>query len=758
MRYNQFSYIPTSPETAFNELLQLGFPISKEVSDKENLNRFLRHTALNYSDSDYPLSLLIASPSTDALSFFTSEKPLTEEIFFLLALQLLGFIPHVDFTDATEFLKTINFPISYDNIFQSLHQLLATRSKSGNTLIDQLVADGLVETNNDYHYFNGKALATFDTNDVIREVVYVEAPVDTDQDGQLDVIKVNIIRPKTQHLIPSMMTASPYHQGINEVANDLKLHAMEGEIAVKKAHQITVSPTHLQTEVNPSSDLPVSESQERFSHISSYTLNDYFLARGFANLYVSGVGTAGSTGFMTSGDYNQINSFKAVIDWLNGKAIAYTSHKRDYQVKADWANGLVATTGKSYLGTMSTGLATTGVEGLKVVIAESAISSWYDYYRENGLVCSPGGYPGEDLDVLTELTYSRNLLAGDHLHHNRSYQRLLKEQTQALDRNSGDYNQFWHDRNYLQHTDKIRCDVVLTHGLQDWNVKPSQAYQLLENLPNTVLRHAFLHQGEHVYINNWQSIDFRETMNALLCQKLLGQENGFTLPEIIWQDNTQSQSWKPLTYFGSSKTRQMPLGQDLQLIDNYYPKDDFKRYSKDFNAFKAELVVGKTNQVCVDMLLEDDLPINGQVHLHLRLKSSENKGILSAQLIDYGKKKRLSDKPAILSQGSLDNGKSFSREALKELPFKTTPYRVVTKGFLNLQNRHGLLTVDTVPSDQWMTIDLALQPSIYQLEKGDTLRLILYTTDFEHTIRDNSNYALTLDLSQSYLMVPIGHD
>ena len=68
------------------------------------------------------------------------------------------------------------------------------------------------------------------------------------------------------------------------------------------------------------------------------------------------------------------------------------------QVKADWSNGKVATTGLSYLGTMSNGLASTGVDGLEVIIAEAGISSWYNYYRENGLVTSPGGYPGEDFD------------------------------------------------------------------------------------------------------------------------------------------------------------------------------------------------------------------------------------------------------------------------------------------------------------------------------------------------------------------------
>ncbi len=165
---------------------------------------------------------------------------------------------------------------------------------------------------------------------------------------------------------------------------------------------------------------------------------------------------------------------------------------------ADWSNGLVCTTGKSYLGTMSTALATTGVEGLKVIIAESAISSWYDYYRENGLVCSPGGYPGEDLDVLTELTYSRNLLSGDYLRNNAHYQELLDEQSSELDRTSGDYNQFWHDRNYLPHADKVESYCVYTHGLQDGTLNHvtfltflTHYQALLKNMPSFTMANMF---------------------------------------------------------------------------------------------------------------------------------------------------------------------------------------------------------------------------------------------------------------------------
>ena len=53
-----------------------------------------------------------------------------------------------------------------------------------------------------------------------------------------------------------------------------------------------------------------------------------------------------------------------------------------------------------------------------------------------------------------------------------------------------------------------------------------------------------------------------------------------------------------------------------------------------------------------------------------------------------------------------------------------------------------------------MEFDFELQPTIYKLEKGTTLRLVLYTTDFEITVRDQTDYQLTVDLAQSSLSLP----
>lgn len=760
MRFNQFSYLPTTSSQQLDELASLGLKLSPHLPLKKQFEDFIRWSFFTYSNTysntDYALSTLAADNETDLLTFFQSERDLTADVFYTVVFQLLGFNYLVDFEDAEQFRKETGFPIVYGDLIENLYQLLNTRTKKGNTLIDQLVSDGLISEDNHYHYFNGKSLATFSTHDVIREVVYVESRVDTDKDGLPDLVKVSIIRPRYDGQIPSVMTASPYHQGTNVKASDKALYKMEGALEVKPAHTIELEEPKLNL-VEPHGQAEVvSEAEEKLAHInSSYTLNDYFLPRGFANLYVSGVGTRDSQGLMTNGDYQQIEAYKNVIDWLNGRCRAFTDHTRKRQVKADWSNGKVATTGISYLGTMSNGLATTGVDGLEVIIAEAGISSWYNYYRENGLVTSPGGYPGEDFDSLAELTYSRNLLAGDYIRGNEAHQADLEKVKEKLDRKTGDYNQFWHDRNYLLNAHKVQAEVVFTHGSQDWNVKPLHVYQMFHALPTHINKHLFFHHGAHVYMNNWQSIDFRESMNALLSKKLLGLDSGYQLPTVIWQDNTAPQTWQRLDNFGKQdELHTFSLGTEEKIIQNQYDQKDFERYGKTYQTFNTELYQGKANQITIDLPVSQDIHLNGRVELKLRVKSSTNKGLLSAQVLQLGQQKYLQPYPAVQSVRTIDNGRYHMLENLCELPFNPSAQRVITKGYLNLQNRNDLLTIEEIQPNEWMDFKLELQPTIYKLKEGDTLRLVLYTTDFEITIRDNTDYHLTVDLAQSTITIP----
>ena len=118
-------------------------------------------------------------------------------------------------------------------------------------------------------------------------------------------------------------------------------------------------------------------------------------------------------------------------------------------------------------------------------------------------------------------------------------------------------------------------------------------------------------------MNNWQSIDFRESMNALLTKKLLRQDTNFQLPTVIWQDNTAPQTWQTLDDFGNQEISEtFSLGQEEQVIQNQYPDKDFGRYGKTYQTFNTDLYQGKAN---TKLLL--NLPVTKDLHLTVALSS-----------------------------------------------------------------------------------------------------------------------------------------
>ena len=142
---------------------------------------------------------------------------------------------------------------------------------------------------------------------------------------------------------------------------------------------------------------------------------------------------------------------------------------------------------------------------------------------------------------------------------------------------------------------------------------------------------------------------------------------------------------------GKKNFETFALGQEEQVIQNQYSDKDFERYGKTYQTFNAELYQGKANQITIDLPVTKDLHLNGRAQLNLRIKSSTNKGLLSAQLLEFGQKKYLQPYPAVLSARTIDNGRYHMLENLNELPFRENTQRVVTKGYLNLQNRNDLL-------------------------------------------------------------------
>src|SRR5688572_19622552 len=262
-----------------------------------------------------------------------------------------------------------------------------------------------------------------DSSAWIRQSLWVQTDFDTDRDGRNDRVHVNVTRPAQTDSglkVPIVYASSPYFAG---VAQTFAFWDVRQELGAESPPRGRMSgPTY----------------QANRTRISSSLLNT-FVPRGFAVVHSEASGTGRSQGCPTVGDYAERMAMKFVIDWLNGRAKGYSTATGSEEVRATWSTGKVGMIGVSYEGTLPLAAATTGVEGLEVVIPIAPNTSYYHYYRANGLVRSPGGYLGEDVDVLYDFVASGDTAT------RATCERLWKDGVFAtgLSRTTGDYSDFW---------------------------------------------------------------------------------------------------------------------------------------------------------------------------------------------------------------------------------------------------------------------------------------------------------------------------
>lgn len=805
---NQFAIVPTDSEAAIAELTKIHFitPAMTNLTTVPAVYRALLAESFpevkTTSGLKHKFANLMATSQLNLNEWLENATVVNNQVFYNVGLQLLGFLPGQDFDLADPLLamRDIHLPMVADSAFdrESLYYawylLLNTRGNNGQTLIEALTARGyfvpFYQLPNEQKplFFNGKAQAVFNTNDLIRDVVYVEAPLDTDHDGKRDLLKVEILRPAetaTGLKVPVLYTASPYNQGINDHAGEAQMHNVDVPLTAKTPDTNTYEDVEYQPQTpDLPSERPVKttsdDAEETFGREKSYTLNDYFLARGFAVVYAAGIGSVDSDGLAPTGDVDETTSTVAIIEWLTGKRHAFTNRDADVAIKAWWTNGSVAMTGRSYLGTLATAAATTGVDGLKTIISEAAISSWYDYYRDNGLVVAPDTFQGEDTDVLAAEVFSRSLKSGDAHRIQSKFDEKLAELTKDQDRDTGNYNRYWDERNYLKNVDKIKADIVMVHGLNDWNVKPRNVANLWDKLQKVpVTKKLILHQGQHIYINNLQSLDFTDMMNLWLSHELYGLDNHAEslLPNVLVQDNTKAETWHGYDNWWQDRTQSLdfkvqykelvpadhPVDQRAAHFTDKLPDKLFKHYQQDLNAWQTDLLSeSKTNPLYDHRLLfkswqaPSDQLLVGRPHVQGSVAVNKNFGMLSFMLIDFGEAKRLTVSPQMIAAKALDLGFHWREDDLKDFKLTpATPFKMITKGHLNLQNRHHPWHAEAIQPNEFYDFELDLQPIFHHLLKGHQVGLVIYGTDMKMTIRGNQDLQYSLNLNDIQLHIPV---
>ncbi|GAJ26792.1 Xaa-Pro dipeptidyl-peptidase [Liquorilactobacillus sucicola DSM 21376 = JCM 15457] len=799
MHFNQFAHTNASLETKIAELKRIHYLdhslLTTETPTKLWLG-LVKKTfpqAHSVAAKNQKTAMLLAD-NLVALPAYAAKKNVNERVFYNVGLQLLGFEPDEDFSLSNPFetMKKYNLTyqkkiISREDVLSAWYDLLCTYTASGQTLLDKLASLGYFKplwgNVSGPVFFNGKAQPVFDTHKLIREVVYVEAAVDTDHDGKRDLLKTEIIRPAetdTGLKVPAIFTASPYNQGTNDTDGKKMMHNMNTPLKHKEPNNTHYAEIEYQAQEAavpaPREITAKTETaEETFGREFSYTLNDYLLARGFAAVYSAGIGTLDSDGVRTCGSPAETAAAVAVIEWLNGQRTAFTNKIDGSAIAAWWCNKNIAMTGKSYLGTLATAAATTGVEGLKTIISEAAISSWYDYYRDGGLVVAPGGFPGEDADVLAMECFSRKKHPADYLKVKEAFAQQLNKITAGQARESGNYNTFWDERNYLKNVAKIKADIIMVHGLNDWNVKPRNVFNLWQSLKQLpVTRKLILHQGQHIYINNMRSLDFNDMMNLWLSYKLYDIDNqaNTVLPDVLVQDNTQPETWNSFTdwiapthdveelYLRPHELVSSKLGpaEGAANFQDQLTTDDFEYYQNHLNAWTEALLTPDHSPLKHNRLLfrtaavPADRIIQGEPEVTLSVATNKDHGMLSFMLVDYGSTRRLAPTPAVLERKGLACGFEWREDDLVEFSLaQETPWKMISKGHINLQNRHSNWQNDELQPNYFYNISAKMQPTFYHLPQGHHIGLIIYATDMGMTVRGNEDLAYSINLGASRL-------
>ncbi len=536
---------------------------------------------------------------------------------------------------------------------------------------------------------------------LVSEVVYVESPTDTNRDGKLDRIYVSISRPSTDQKLSSIFQITPYAQG----GNDGPMHTVDVDLLPQDEE--------LMKGFSPEVKDLYSNLRKSFKNLDTPFVSD---AVKYAQVSAHSVGTGKSTGCPTVGDMAETLAAKSVIDWLNGRARAF--REDGTEAKADWANGNVGMTGTSYNGTLPIMVATTGVEGLKAIVPVAAISNWYNYYRANGLVVNPGGYIGEDADVLGFFIMRKGDCKAE-----------LTRLTETMGREHGDFTQFWQDRDYLPKVKNIKAATFIIHGQNDWNVKQKHAIELWEALEGVAPRRIFLHRGGH---GSTGSHGVPKKLQAWFDHFVEGIDNDVTngpqveveMPDgsLMVQNEWPHENTNGLRlYLGSQAalTSSASSTEQMSFVDS-----GKSQRMESLAENPTETRAGRLVFLTAPMAKKTVLSGTSRVSLNFSV-SNRKAANITVSIVEYDA-----------------NGRS----------------KIITRGWADAQNHNDITQGELLVPGKSYQISFDLEPKQAQIAAGSRIGVLVASTDYEYTFRPKAGTEVQVNLgSQSFVELKLSN-
>jgi len=575
-------------------------------------------------------------------------------------------------------------------------------------------------------FVDGLAQPVFAGQPVISHNVWVEIPgLDSDRDGVNDRIRIQVRRPEATEngvKLPVVMIASPYSGGTLPFPQ----HDITGPLYVPDPN---VPPVPALPPLPPIGHVPPNYGNDPpFPNIATSGYQTYFLPRGFIFVYAQSLGTGLSTGCPTIGGYEESVAMEAVIDWFNGNGTGYD--EAGNPVEPYWTTGATTMIGTSYDGTLPLAAASTGVRGLKAIVPIAGVSSYYDHRRSFGTVINSNPTIGTDADTLFDNILTRR--------QPQACAFMRERIAIAKDRTTGDFNDWWFERDYTKTISNFTGGVFISHGLNDLNTKPRMYARLKAALEkNHVPNKIWLNQGGHGDNANSGSRQaaWRDALNRFWSHYLFGVDNGaMTGPKAaIQRENNQWVEYADWPVPGAKETRLFLHASDGiaagLLSSQPDPKADKSVRHKiiDNSAIDATVLVAAAESphrlVYRSNALLSPVHMSGMPSVGLMLAFDRPAAIVSAMIVDY--------RP----DGSA---------------------RIVTRGWADAQNPGGAMwkTAEVIPGS-YNGYAFELQPHDYVFGVGSRIGVVVMSSDRLFTLRPPAGTELTLIPSMSTVSLPL---
>ena len=634
-------------------------------------------------------------------------------------------------------------------------------------------------------------------SDIKRFCVYVETDHDTDNDGMADLVKVLIQVPAGavdgKFKAGTIYDPTPYSVGVVEqfadgcdqaflekpfdykiLYNKGKKRKASDEMSSAEAAEAACADKDWNYSVPDSPDYGC-------TYAGIY---DYYLVRGYAVVEASGIGTYGSEGFELCGRDLERDSHKCVVEWLTGDRVAYTDTENNIQIKADWANGNVAMTGCSYGGTLPFEVATTGVKGLKTIIPYAGIASWYDYTNSQGIsISSHAGYS----DYLASFNCGGVFLDDNWTVLDDGYRSWLWQVAKDEEESLGNYTPVWAESDYSHDYEKINCSALIVHGLNDFNVTTKQSFLMYNafkkaNKPVKMLLHQNGHDFTYSLVVGGEP--WLETQNKWLAHYLYDVDNGIEeMSEITVQSNTTAEftTYDSFGEYQEGKVSAKKTG-DVTEVFSIGIADHAKEVARQnvlINDLAEEFFMGldDKNAAVYDIEVPDNSTISGTPEIHLKLSTNtvdQEKMMITAVLVDtvaedelfsaFLTKSKLGDRLPVKTVEELEQGGGLEPVSIKEFVPTSTNAKCFSFGWTDLNNPGGGPDQSEYKEDvklesgKYYDYTFYMTPTVYTVEKGHQLKLVLLTWDpFRITLDEDFNINMDLldqmaEMDYSYII------